>query len=77
MKIPDHITDLGRADFAEIAAATNPTAGLGIDIQRKGDTIEFAISETQFKRMLWAFSKNGGFNASIQDLDSVPLDPAG
>lgn len=77
MKIPDHITDLGRADFAEIAAATNPTAGLCMDIQRKGDTIEFAISETQFKRMLWAFYHNGGFSASLQDIDSVPLDPQG
>ena len=77
MKIPDHITDLDRADFAEIAAATNPTAGLGMDIQRKGDTIEFAISETQFKRMLWAFSHNGGFSASLQDIDSVSLDPQG
>ena len=77
MKIPNHITDLDRADFAEIAAATNPTAGLGMEIQRKADTIEFAISETQFKRMLWAFSHNGGFSASIQDLDSVSLDPQG
>lgn len=77
MKIPDHITDLDRADFAEIAAATNPTAGLCMDIQRKGDTIEFAISETQFKRMLWAFHHNGGFSASLQDIDSVPLDPQG
>ena len=77
MNIPEHITDLTRADFAEIAAATNPTAGLGMDIQKKGDTIEIAISETQFKRMLWAFYHNGGFDASLQDLDSVPLDPQG
>ena len=77
MNIPEHITDLTRADFAEIAAATNPTAGLGMDIQKKGDTIEIAISETQFKRMLWAFYHNGGFSATIDDLDSVPLDPQG
>lgn len=77
MNIPDHITDLGRADFAEIVAATNPTAGLGMDIQKKGDTIEFAISETQFKRMLWAFYQNGGFQATLQDIDSIPLDPQG
>ena len=77
MNIPEHITDLTRADFAEIVAATNPTAGLGMDIQRKGDTIEIAISETQFKRMLWAFYHNGGFSATIDDLDSVSIDPQG
>ena len=75
MNIPDHITGMSRADFAEIAAATNPRPGLGMDIQRKGDAIEFAISETQFKRMMWAFYQNGGFSASIQDIDSVSLDP--
>lgn len=75
MNIPDHLTDLDRADFAEIVAATNPTAGLGMDIQRKGDTIEFAISETQFKRMLWAFYHNGGFAAALADIESVSLDP--
>lgn len=74
MKIPDRITDMTRADFEEIAAATNPSPGLGMYIQKKGDTIEFAISEAQFKRMLWAFNRNGGFNASIQDLDAVSLD---
>lgn len=77
MNIPNHITDLSRADFAEIVAATNPTAGLGMDIQKKSDTIEIAISETQFKRMMWAFYHNGGFSASINDVDSVPLDPQG
>ena len=75
MNIPDHITDITRADFAELVAATNPTAGLGISIQKKGDTFEFAISETQFKRMLWAFYRNGGFNAAIQDIDTISLDP--
>ena len=77
MNIPEHLTDLTRTDFAEIAAATNPTAGLGMDIQKKGDTIEIAISETQFKRMLWAFYHNGGFSATIDDLDSVSIDPQG
>ena len=77
MNIPERITNLSRTDFAEIAAVTNLTSGLGIDIQKKTDTVEIAISETQFKRMLWAFYQNGGFSASIQDLDSVPLDPQG
>lgn len=77
MNIPDYITDLTRADFAEIVAATAPTAGLGMDIQKKDDTIEIAISETQFKRMLWAFYHNGGFNAELADIESVSLDPQG
>ena len=75
MKIPEHITEMTRADFEEIVAATNPTAGLGMDIQKKGDSIEFAISETQFKRMLWAFYHNGGFSAALADIESVSLDP--
>ena len=77
MKIPDRISDLARADFAEIVAATNPTPGLGMEIQRKGDKFVFSISEAQFKRMLWAFYHNDGFNATLEDLDSVPLDPQG
>ena len=35
MNIPERLTDMTRADFAEIAAATNPTAGLGMDISGK------------------------------------------
>ena len=73
MKIPEHITSLSRADFAEIAAATNPTPGLGISIQKKGDSIEFSLDENQFKRMLWAFYHNGGFAAAAADVEAVSL----
>ena len=74
MNIPEHITDLTRGDFEEIARAANPTPGNGIEINRKADAIEIAISESQLKRMMWAFAQNGGFQAAAADLDNIPLD---
>ena len=74
MKIPEHITDLKRKDFEEIAAATNPTPGTGIEIDKKAETITIALNLSQFKRMLSTFNQNGGFTVSPDDLDSIPLD---
>lgn len=74
MKIPKHVTDLTRGDFQEIVRAANPVPGIGMEINRKEDSIEFAISEAQFKRMMWAFYHNGGFQATASDLDEISLD---
>ena len=74
MKIPKHVTDITRSDFEEIARAANPSPGLGMEINPKKDTIEFAISAAQFKRMLWAFYHNGGFSAAASELDGISLD---
>ena len=73
MKIPKHITDMTRGDFKEIARAVNPTPGLGIEINRKEDTIEISISAQQLKRMMWTFYQNGGFQAAASDLDEISL----
>ena len=75
MNIPEHITDLKRGDFEEIARAANPVPGIGMEINRKKGSIEFAISVTQLKRMMWAFYRNGGFQAAtMADLYEIPLD---
>jgi len=73
MNVPHHVTDLTRGDFEEIARATNPKPGIGIAIEKRPDSFEFSINETQFKWMMWAFYHNGGFQASADDVASVPL----
>ena len=75
MKIPEHITDLTRSDFQQIARATNPKSGVGVKVEPSDDGFTFSIDETQFKRMVWAFVQNGGLQASAGDLESIPLDP--
>ena len=74
MKIPQHITDLKKSDFEEIARATNPQSGVGITVQPTGVGFKISIDETQFKRMLWAFNANGGFTVKADKIDEVPLD---
>lgn len=75
MKIPQHITDLTRRDFEEIARATNLRPGLGISVDPTGDEIKISINEAQLKQMLWAFNRNGGFDAAASDVEGVSLDP--
>lgn len=77
MTIPGHVTELTREDFREIVAATNPVSGIGISVTKKSDSIEIAIDETQLKRMIWAFNRNGGFSATADDIESISLDPQG
>lgn len=74
MKIPRHITDLGRGDFEEIARATNLQPGVGISVEKVGDGIRISLNETQFKQMLWAFHHNGGFAAQADEVEGVSLD---
>ena len=75
MRIPGHLSDLSKEDFEQIARATNPIPGLCISIDKTGDGFKISIDEAQFKRALWAFSRNGGFEATIDNLTGVSLDP--
>jgi hypothetical protein len=77
MTVPEYITDIKRQDLEEIARATKPVAGLGMEIEPKGDGIQFSISESQFKRMVWAFMKNCGVVVPASDPDEVSLDIQG
>lgn len=75
MKIPRYITQLSRHDLEEIAAAVNPRPGTGIEVDTADGKLRISISETQLKRMIWAFNKNGGFQASADEVDNISLDP--
>ena len=74
MKIPQRITDLSKADFEEIARATNPQSGVGITAQPKDKGYIISIDEAQLKRMLWAFNKNGGFAVTAVEAEGVSFD---
>ena len=54
MKVPRRLSDLSRADFEEIAAATNPTPGPGMIIDQRKDSIVFSVSTDQLKRMIYS-----------------------
>ncbi|MBO7686549.1 MAG: hypothetical protein J6V72_09205 [Kiritimatiellae bacterium] len=77
MRIPEYITDITREDLKELARAAKPVAGLGMEIEPKGDGIQFSISESQFKRMVWAFMKNCGVQMTAQNPDEVSIDIEG
>ena len=76
MRIPNHITELKRADFEEIARSTKLPSGRGIRIAPQNDSIKIEIDENEFKRMIWAFLQNGGRaqGSTYQNIDDIPLD---
>ncbi len=75
MKIPKHITDLTGSDFAEIIRATNPKMGRGVHIEPKDDGFQFSIDESELKKMIWAFIRQGGTTAELNQLDNISMDP--
>lgn len=75
MKIPKYITALSRHDLEEIAAMVNPIPGPGMEIDKAEGKLRISINVGQLKRMMWAFSHNGGFQATVDQLDGISLDP--
>lgn len=75
VKIPQHITDLKKSDFEEIARATNLQSGVGITVVPTGKGFKISINEAQLKQMLWAFNANGGFAVRAAEVEEVPFDP--
>ena len=69
-----HITQLNRQDIKDIRAATNPTQGLGIRIERRGDSFVFSLDESTVRTMIYAFLRNGGSAATAPaNLDGISL----
>lgn len=75
MNIPQHVTDLTREDFAQIARAVNPQQGVGIIIDNTGDRLRFSLDLDQLRKLLWAFNRNGGFAATEEELPGISFDP--
>ena len=70
-----YIFQVTKKDLEDIFRAANPENGTGISIVRKNGSFSFNIDEAQFKRMIWVFYHKGGFTASLNDIDSISLDP--
>ncbi len=75
MKIPRHIVELTREDFAKLFRMANAEAGSGIVISERGDRIEIGIDENMLKVMVWTMLRAGIQGAAIGDLGSIPTDP--
>lgn len=75
MKVPKRITDMTGSDFRELARATTPKQGRGIHIEQHDDGFQFSIDESELKKMIWAFLRQGGATASLADLDNISMDP--
>lgn len=77
MKTPRRLTDLSRADFEEIAAATNPTPGPGMNIDRRKEKIVFGIDANQLKRSIYSFCRQmwpeSCGSRSLSAIDSLDL----
>lgn len=55
-----HITQISRADLQEIAAATNPTPGFMIRVEKSQGELKISVDENALKIGVFAFLRNLG-----------------
>lgn len=53
-----HITQISRADLQEIAAATNPTPGFMIRVEKSQGELKISVDENALKVGIFAFLRN-------------------
>lgn len=53
MEVPNHITDLTRRDFEQIARVANIEQGYGIILEPIGNKLVISIDENAIKRIAW------------------------
>ena len=73
-----YITQLTRDDLRKLGRVTNATAGLGVRLEWRADTLLVSLDQHAFRRMVWAFLNNGGGDVAYEDLntlDEISLDP--
>lgn len=70
----DYVTQLTREDLNEIAAACNLEAGLGIVIEKREGCVRISVDQSQLKRWMWNFYRNGGAAVGPGDIDGVNID---
>ena len=72
MKVPSYITQLTKADLAEIARACNIEPGNGIKLDVSEDRIKISIDGEYMKQAIWNFLKKGGASLSWEDVKYLP-----
>lgn len=71
------VTQLSRDDLREIAAATSPTPGLLIRIDKSQGDLKISIDENAFKIAVFAFMRNLGacypISPTVETITNTPL----
>ena len=70
----EYVTQLTREDLKEIAAACNLEAGLGIVIEKREGCVRISVDQSQLKRWMWNFYRNGGVGVGPDGIDGVNID---
>lgn len=70
----EYVTQLTREDLKEIAQACNLESGIGIVIERREDSIRISVDQSQLKRWMWNFYRNGGPAVGPGDVDGINID---
>lgn len=70
----EYVTQLTRDDLKEIAAACNLEAGLGILVEKREGCVRISVDQSQLKRWMWNFYRNGGTAVGQEDIDGVNID---
>ena len=69
------IFQLTKEDLREIANATNPKPGFGINIEKTKDGIQISIDKQALALAINGFYRNGGCATTAANCVNIPFDP--
>lgn len=75
-----YITQLNKEDLRDLAAATNPTPGFMIRVEKTPGELKISVDENSLKQGIIAFLNNlrwsPGYAPSAGDICNTPMTPA-